>query len=95
MIVVAFVLTVVGNWVWMEESNMEGVADDGGWRGVMESMGMLIPLKGRFSIVFFQLMLMTSVQIIYETVSEMYWRFKEKAVHFIDKNKNALNRANK
>ncbi len=74
MILVAFVLTVVCNWMWIRwamdgKSKGDGLGelflDDNEMRGWLENMAMILPIKGKFSIVFFQLMLMTSIQIVY------------------------------
>lgn len=83
MILVAFVLTVVCNAVWLRFG--KGGGDVGmqaggnlGVKGWIDWVVMILPLKGRFSIVFFQLMFLTSIQIVYETIIELHYRFNKK-----------------
>lgn len=46
----------------------------------------ILPLKGRFSLLFFQLMLLTTIQIFYETIIELHYRLSSVLLRKIKKN---------
>lgn len=85
MIVTAMVLTMVCNmvWMWMYAGQRSGIKNGVDQLEWLHLFVHALPPKGRFSIVFFQLMFITSLQIVYETVIELHYRFSKKRNKFL------------